>query len=187
MSAHPNYFNPSKLSDHQKEILDGFKIRREKMQCFIEKHQLRVTVCPGCGFPALPKRWFHAICNVCNWQHDGQDDPEANEIWNGPNDDISLTEHRLLIGERLSHTAKISRSVVLENPKKIYEAVQNHNRKVNAFEENLTNAKANDPVWQTFEKLKNEIFEDLLVSKKNKPKGLFFGDILRTLFRKVKT
>jgi hypothetical protein len=32
---------------------------------------------------------------LCNWEDDGQDDPHADEIWGGPNQDYSLTEARL--------------------------------------------------------------------------------------------
>ncbi|HEY3834877.1 MAG TPA: CPCC family cysteine-rich protein [Acidimicrobiia bacterium] len=34
------------------------------------------------------------ICSVCFWHDDGQDDPHADEVWEGPNDDLSLTQAR---------------------------------------------------------------------------------------------
>jgi hypothetical protein len=34
------------------------------------------------------------ICEVCFWQDDGQADEAANEVWGGPNKDLSLTQAR---------------------------------------------------------------------------------------------
>ncbi|WP_261769601.1 CPCC family cysteine-rich protein [Paenibacillus polysaccharolyticus] len=34
------------------------------------------------------------ICCLCNWEDDGQDDPHADEVWGGPNQDYSLAEAR---------------------------------------------------------------------------------------------
>jgi len=42
----------------------------------------------------LPKRATDEICPVCFWHDDGQDDPHADEVWGGPNKDLSLTQAR---------------------------------------------------------------------------------------------
>lgn len=34
------------------------------------------------------------VCHVCFWEDDGQDDPSADEVWGGPNGDLSLTQAR---------------------------------------------------------------------------------------------
>ena len=52
------------------------------------------NTCPACGFPSLEKRCSWEICIICFWEDDGQDDPDADEIWGGPNSDYSLTEYR---------------------------------------------------------------------------------------------
>lgn len=36
----------------------------------------------------------YEICELCNWEDDGQDDESADEVWGGPNSDYSLTEAR---------------------------------------------------------------------------------------------
>lgn len=50
--------------------------------------------CPCCGYKTLPKRADDVICKVCFWQDDGQDDPHADEVWGGPNKELSLTQAR---------------------------------------------------------------------------------------------
>ncbi|MCY8937862.1 CPCC family cysteine-rich protein [Peribacillus frigoritolerans] len=50
--------------------------------------------CPCCGFPTLDERGGYDICELCNWEDDGQDDLYADEVWGGPNGDYSLSEAR---------------------------------------------------------------------------------------------
>ena len=50
--------------------------------------------CPCCGYPTLTERGGYDICCLCNWEDDGQDDPQANEVWGGPNGRDSLAEAR---------------------------------------------------------------------------------------------
>src|SRR5262245_34825945 len=61
--------------------------------------------CPCCGYRTLDQRGSYEICELCNWEDDGQDDPHADEIWGGPNGSYSLTEarenfkrHRIMYG-----------------------------------------------------------------------------------------
>ncbi len=49
--------------------------------------------CPCCGFASLESVSSNEICEICYWEDDGQDDPEAEEYWGGPNR-ISLSEAR---------------------------------------------------------------------------------------------
>jgi hypothetical protein len=42
----------------------------------------------------LEERGGYEICILCNWEDDGQDDPHADEVWGGPNQDYSLAEAR---------------------------------------------------------------------------------------------
>ncbi|WP_253907628.1 CPCC family cysteine-rich protein [Bacillus sp. WMMC1349] len=39
--------------------------------------------CPCCGFPTIEERRIFEICELCNWEDDGQDDPNADEVWGG--------------------------------------------------------------------------------------------------------
>jgi hypothetical protein len=50
--------------------------------------------CPCCGYLTLTERSGYEICGVCFWEDDGQDDPEADEVWGGPNGSLSLAQAR---------------------------------------------------------------------------------------------
>lgn len=50
--------------------------------------------CPCCGYPTLSSKADYEICELCNWEDDGQDDEHANEVWGGPNGGYSLAEAR---------------------------------------------------------------------------------------------
>lgn len=59
--------------------------------------------CPCCGYPTLYERARYDGCVICDWEDDGQDDPEfaphegnyvPDEVAGGPNADYSLTEAR---------------------------------------------------------------------------------------------
>lgn len=52
------------------------------------------SACPCCGYPTLTERGMYEICELCNWEDDGQDDPNAEEVWGGPNGDYSLSQAR---------------------------------------------------------------------------------------------
>lgn len=57
--------------------------------------------CPCCGFPTIEERRMFDICELCDWEDDGQDDPNADEVWGGPNGNYSLTEARMNFKEHL--------------------------------------------------------------------------------------
>jgi hypothetical protein len=50
--------------------------------------------CPCCGYVTLPDRGGFALCPVCWWEDDGQDDQDADRVRGGPNNDLSLTQAR---------------------------------------------------------------------------------------------
>ena len=50
--------------------------------------------CPCCGYKTLTERGGYEICPVCFWEDDGQDDQDADDVRDGPNDTLSLTQAR---------------------------------------------------------------------------------------------
>jgi hypothetical protein len=50
--------------------------------------------CPCCGYLTLEERGGFEICEVCFWEDDGQDDPDADVVLGGPNGVLSLTQAR---------------------------------------------------------------------------------------------
>ena len=52
------------------------------------------VICPCCRYPTLTVKGGYDICELCNWEDDGQDDQTADEVWGGPNGDYSLITGR---------------------------------------------------------------------------------------------
>ncbi len=50
--------------------------------------------CPCCGYLTLDELGANDICPVCFWEDDGQGDEHADEVWGGPNYELSLTQAR---------------------------------------------------------------------------------------------
>lgn len=50
--------------------------------------------CPCCFYLTLTERAEYETCPVCGWEDDGQDDKSADEVWGGPNGNLSLTQAR---------------------------------------------------------------------------------------------
>ena len=72
-----------------KRLLDGGRdIGR------IEGTPEELEPCPCCGRRTLGERGEYQICPVCWWEDDGQDNDTADEVWGGPNRDLSLSAAR---------------------------------------------------------------------------------------------
>lgn len=50
--------------------------------------------CPCCGYATLEEPSSYEICDICFWEDDGQDDPDADGFIGGPNH-LPLTEARV--------------------------------------------------------------------------------------------
>ena len=158
-----NLFDRPKLTEEDKALLESFQKRRLLIQCFIDKNGLDLVVCPGCGFPTFSEDWFHDICDVCNWQHDGQDDPDADKIWGGPNGSLSLTENRLNIGRELSKRSKELSGLIKERPHEIIEALEKHEKRMSVFNDGkMINVPIDAPIWKEWKKASKEILNDLI-------------------------
>lgn len=57
--------------------------------------------CPCCGFPTLEELNYYEICELCDWEDDGQGDVDAHKVFGGPNGDYSLKEARKNFKENL--------------------------------------------------------------------------------------
>lgn len=55
--------------------------------------ELRVR-CPCCCYRTRGTPGDYGICDICFWEDDAQDDPEADAVWGGPNGSLSLTQAR---------------------------------------------------------------------------------------------
>jgi hypothetical protein len=50
--------------------------------------------CPCCGYKTLEAPGALALCPVCWWEDDGQEDIDAGEVWLTVNGTLSLAEAR---------------------------------------------------------------------------------------------
>ena len=50
--------------------------------------------CPCCNYPTLTEQSAYEICELCDWEDDGQSESDADQVLGGPNSDYSLTEAR---------------------------------------------------------------------------------------------
>lgn len=59
--------------------------------------------CPCCQNKTLTHLGVYNICEICDWEDDGQGDEDADVVRGGPNGDLSLTAARekFLQGRRL--------------------------------------------------------------------------------------
>jgi hypothetical protein len=72
--------------------------------------RVRSVACPCCGFLTITEQGYDT-CPLCRWCDDNQDDPHADEVWGGPNGDMSLTAARVSFSknvERLSTAVEAS-------------------------------------------------------------------------------
>ncbi|MDK8183362.1 CPCC family cysteine-rich protein [Paenibacillus sp. UMB4589-SE434] len=115
--------------------------------------------CPCCGYPTLEERRGWEICCLCNWEDDGQDDPHADKVRGGPNQDYSLTEARENFKKH--YIMYRDRQRVLKQTDK---EIQTKKSLIHAFEKlRIANNESTPQIWQeidSFEKtLDNMVHE----------------------------
>tara|TARA_R100000935_G_scaffold57076_5_gene90214 strand:+ start:805 stop:1392 length:588 start_codon:yes stop_codon:yes gene_type:complete len=162
-SSYPEKFDAKNLTEADKQILTDFKKRRNIFDKYLKENNMDLNSCPGCGYPTLSERGGYEICEVCNWEDDNQDDQNANEIWSGPNSNLSLTENRLKIGRTLNYLADSLNGKINQNPKRFFEIYEKHRIRMNSIDENkLMNADINDPIWTEYKEKGKVILTDLV-------------------------
>lgn len=162
-SSYPEKFEIKNLTENDMQILADFKKRRTIFDSYLKENEMDLHSCPGCGYPTLSERGGYEICEVCNWEDDNQDDKNADEIWGGPNSNLSLTENRLNIGRTLNQLADSLNGKVNQNPKRFFEIYNKHRIRMNSIDENkLMNADINDPIWTEYKKKGKVILTDLV-------------------------
>lgn len=127
------HFDSSQLGAEDKAILQEFYERRERFDQYLQARQLHLINCPGCAYPTLTERKAYEICLVCNWEDDGQDDAQADEIWGGPNGNMSLTENRLGIGALLRAKAAEQNAAIVTEPAQVLPILEYHQEVIDRF------------------------------------------------------
>ncbi|MBV9960198.1 MAG: hypothetical protein JO360_17360 [Acidobacteria bacterium] len=77
----------------RRKFFDNYGSRSNEQAAGAPPRGGRLT-CPCCGYPTLGGRGEYEICYLCNWEDDGQDTNNADEIWGGPNKNYSLVQAR---------------------------------------------------------------------------------------------
>jgi hypothetical protein len=127
-------FDPTKLTESDKNILADFSHRRKLFDKHIKNKGLKLFTCPGCGYPTLTERGSYDICDVCNWEDDNQEDNEADKVWGGPNGNLSLTENRINIGKILiRHTVALKSAINLD-PEYVLQTIKFYEKKKKKLE-----------------------------------------------------
>jgi hypothetical protein len=160
---YPEKFDRSRLTGDDHAILSEFFTRRNLFDQFIKDNNLGIFTCPGCGFPTLDERGGYLICAVCNWEDDNQDDENADEIWGGPNSDLSLTENRINIGKIFIELANNLQGNVNINVREVLEILATHNKRMKAMTSKISDTTdISDPLWTEYDQESKKVITDLI-------------------------
>jgi hypothetical protein len=163
--SYPEKFDTSNLDKNQMSILADFHQRRNLFDKYLTEKKIELNTCPGCGYPTLTERGGYEICCVCNWEDDNQDDKEADEIWGGPNYELSLTENRLNIGEQLVKNAEEIGGRINIEPSVVLTILSRHNKKVSKLFEALPeDADLNHPIVKDYKEKGQELLKQLVTT-----------------------
>ena len=120
---YPGKFDSSSLTADERNLLIDFFRRRKIFDSYLVINKIDKVTCPGCGYPTIKEKGGYEICKVCDWENDDQDDEDADEIYGGPNGDLSLTENRLWILKELTEKANLAGKKLSEDPENVYRAL----------------------------------------------------------------
>jgi len=151
-------FDLNNLTEIEKKILAEFFHRRNLFDTYILDKSLNLFTCPGCGYPTLRDRGSYEICDVCNWEDDNQDDKEADEVWGGPNGDLSLTENRINIGKTLIKNAVSLSSSVNLDFSFVLKTLEIYDKKKEEIQSRMTGEETIEhPICREFEQLEKDL------------------------------
>jgi uncharacterized Zn finger protein (UPF0148 family) len=138
------------------KFIETYRTRRTNFNNFINANNLQIFTCPGCGYPTLEERGGYEICQVCNWEDNGQDDKDENEKLGGPNR-ISLTENRILIGKALEQAE------IKTDPIEIIQILKMHNVKMEAISNSIPmDADTSHESWVEWRNAKKDLLKELV-------------------------
>lgn len=136
--------------------------RRKKFDEYLKGKNISVFTCPSCGYPILNERGAFEICSICDWEDDGQDDAEADEVWGGPNKNLSLNDSRILIEQKLDEMEEqLGRKLELD-PKKVIDRLGLRTLKIEAFANTIPmDADIASQFYKDYQSLKDTSLIDL--------------------------
>lgn len=108
------------LNDQESLVISEFTKRRNVFNDYIKTAGISLATCPSCGYPTILERAGFEICEICNWEDDGQDDENADEVLGGPNKNLSLTASRLIVGKKLLDLSEKFSSNLIVDPNYVF-------------------------------------------------------------------
>ncbi len=163
-NTYPKKVDSSNLREEQRAILSAFFERRNLFSVYLKNNDVQLFTCPGCAFPTLSERGGYEICIICNWEDDDQDDMEADEIWGGPNQDLSLTENRLSIGKQLKDIAEQAGGKINDDPQAVLSIFFNYNSTIHDLIGKVPgDAKINHPIFSQYRQMGQSLLGQLII------------------------
>ncbi len=158
-----------KFSDTRKK----FEILSKRIRLGIRdffKNISRVT-CPCCGYPTIDERGNYEICNLCNWEDDGQDDEDSFKALGGPNGSYSLDQAREnFIKYRIMYSPDNNTTITGRDSKQ-RESLKNE--LISIFEKMLTENTTNIPnLWKRAVRVERSLYKELVHSINDHEKSI---------------
>ena len=153
------------MTEEEYKICIDFSIRRKNFNLYLHAVDLSQSIftCPSCGFPTLSSRNSYEICDICNWEDDGQDDQNADKVLGGPNSELSLTMSRIKIGAELKILEENLNGRLITNPDRFFSIMENHKQRLKkVINEIGLYTDIRDPLYDKLKTTQNLIKHDLI-------------------------
>lgn len=157
------------------EMLTAFHLRRAHYDTYLQANDLQLYTCPGCGFPTLRGRNEFNICDLCNWEDDGQDD-NANSIQDvlqeqgiflaGPNGLLSLKENRINIGRMLESYMELIDGEVDFDTARVLKTIEYYRQRRSDIGNRMTGDELpQDHIWIEWKEVSKDLLAALVIPK----------------------
>jgi hypothetical protein len=157
------------------DILAEFHNRRAHYDAYLQANNIDLHTCPGCGFPSLPERGAFNICEICNWEDDGQDD-QANSILDallgngiligGPNGSLSLKDNRINIGRMLESNMELIDGEVDFDTARVLQTISFYQQRRQEIGDRMTGEELHqDHIWIEWREVSKDLLTALVVPK----------------------
>lgn len=154
-------------------ILTAFNTRRTHYDSYLQANDIPMHTCPGCGFPSLAERGGFAICDICSWEDDGQDD-NADSILDqlstegikisSPNGNLSLTENRINIGRILETNSELLNGEVDFDSARVLKTIAFYQQRRKEIEDRISGDESpQDHIWMEWKEVKKDLQIALIV------------------------
>jgi hypothetical protein len=153
-----------------REKRNYFESSCKNLKVGIWKNISRVS-CPCCGYPTLGERAMYDICDLCDWEDDGQDDENASIVSGGPNSGYSLEQARINFQKYKTMYSPAHNTTTFDGDSDLRVSLKNE--LIGVFEEMLLlgSSKTNS-LWKRALKLEKSLYKELGDSIKEYEKSI---------------